>query len=69
MKTSGELKQRQRERQKRNMFRLAKKPTTLLVHHAFLYISLPSLHNYDVKLTGTHDNDVLFLFVNLGADL
>ena len=23
---------------------------TLHVHHAFLYISLPSLHNYDVKL-------------------
>ena len=23
--------------------------TTLHVHHAFLYISLPSLHNYDVK--------------------
>ena len=22
---------------------------TLHVHHAFLYISLPSLHNYDVK--------------------
>ena len=25
------------------------KTTTLHVHHAFLYISLPSLHNYDVK--------------------
>ena len=25
------------------------KTTTLRVHHAFLYISLPSLHNYDVK--------------------
>ena len=24
--------------------------TTLLVHHAFLYISLPSLHDYDVKM-------------------
>ena len=23
--------------------------TTLHVHHAFLYIYLPSLHNYDVK--------------------
>ena len=53
------------------MFRLAKKTTTtaLHVHHSFLYVSLPSLHNYDVKLTGTHDNDVLFLFVNLGAVL
>ena len=25
------------------------KKTTLHVHHAFLYISLLSLHNYDVK--------------------
>ena len=25
------------------------KTTTLHVHHAFLYISLLSLHNYDVK--------------------
>ena len=24
--------------------------TTLHVHHAFLYISLPSLHDYDVKM-------------------
>ena len=24
--------------------------TTLHVHHAFLYISLPSLHDYDVEL-------------------
>ena len=28
---------------------LGSKTTTLLVHHAFLYISLPSLHNHDVK--------------------
>ena len=26
-----------------------RKTTTLHVHHAFLYISLPSLHDYDVK--------------------
>ena len=26
------------------------KTTTLHVHHAFLYISLPSLHYYDVKM-------------------
>ena len=25
-------------------------PTTLHVHYAFLYISLPSLHDYNVKL-------------------
>ena len=27
-----------------------RKTTTLHVHHAFLYISLPSLHDYDVKV-------------------
>ena len=26
------------------------KTTTLHVHHGFLYISLPSLHDYDVKM-------------------
>ena len=29
---------------------LLSKKTTLHVHHAFLYISLPSLHDYDVKM-------------------
>ena len=29
---------------------LLRKTTTLQVHHAFLYISLPSLHDYDVKM-------------------
>ena len=38
---------RQRERQKTTG--LMSKTTALRVHHAFLYISLPSLHNYDVK--------------------
>ena len=28
---------------------LMSKTTNLHVHHAFLYISLPLLHNYDVK--------------------
>ena len=45
---------------------------TLHVHHAFLYISLPSLHNYDVKLPSfsfnegreRQDKDFLFLFLN-----
>ena len=38
------------------------KTTTFHVHHAFLYISLPSLHNYDVKmlLHETIRNDVDF---------
>ena len=29
---------------------LLRKTTPLQVHHAFLYISLPSLHDYDVKM-------------------
>ena len=29
---------------------LISKTTILRVHHAFLYISLPSLHDYDVKM-------------------
>ena len=29
---------------------LLRKATTLHVHHVFLYISLPSLHDYDVKM-------------------
>ena len=29
---------------------LLRKTTSLNVHHAFLYISLPTLHDYDVKL-------------------
>ena len=41
--------QRQREGQKSNRVRLKKK-TALHVHHAFLYISLPSLHDYNVKV-------------------
>ena len=40
--------QRQRGRQKSSS--LNGKTTTLHVHHAFLYISLPSLHDYDGKM-------------------
>ena len=29
---------------------LISKTTILHVHHAFLYVSLPSLHDYDVKM-------------------
>ena len=39
--------QRQRERQKSNK---SSKTTTLHVDHAFLYIALPSLHDYDGKM-------------------
>ena len=44
------------------------------VHHAILYISLPSLHNYDMKLpnfksplygVGEHHKNCRFLFLNL----
>ena len=40
------LRPRQRERQKKQLVKISK--TALHVHHAFLYISLPSLHDYDV---------------------
>ena len=45
------------------------KTTTLHVHHAFSYISLPSLHDYNVKFhvllrTGTKVNNFFFLFLN-----
>ena len=50
--TSGEFKilrrRRQRERQKSN--KLNRQTTTLHVHHALLYISLPSVHDYDGKM-------------------
>ena len=32
------------------IIRFINKKTTLHVHHAFLYISLPSLHVYEVKM-------------------
>ena len=41
---------RQRERQK--SIGWIGKTTTLHVQHALLYISLPSLHDYDVKMSG-----------------
>ena len=44
--------------------------TTYHTHHAFLYISLPSLHDYDVNIrreqtTWTYDDEFLFLSLNL----
>ena len=51
-RNSKELKQRQRRRQqerKKNAVGLISKTTTSHVHHAFLYIYLPSLHDYNVK--------------------
>ena len=40
---------RRRQRERKKLIGLMSKTTTLQVHHASLYISLPSLHNYDVK--------------------
>ena len=56
-RNSKELKQRQRRRQQEwkktqhsTVVGLISKTTTSHVHHAFLYISLPSLHDYNVKM-------------------
>ena len=53
---SKKLKQRQRQRQQEwkktqhsTVVGLISKTTTSHVHHAFLNISLPSLHDYNVK--------------------
>ena len=51
------------------------KTTTLHVHHAFLYSSLPSLHDYDVKMLDRKlyggrkqgMTNVYFLFLNLST--
>ena len=55
-RNSKELKQRQRRRQQEwkktqysTVVGLISKTTTLHVQHAFLHISLPSLHDYNVK--------------------
>ena len=65
-----ELKQRRRhrERQKSNRFRLAN--NNFARAHAFLYISQPSLHDYDVKVPNFtfcrgREHNFLFLFLNL----
>ena len=55
---------------------LLRKTTSLHVHHAFLYISLPSLHDYDVKMPNCkfyagrkQATTNLFLSLNLSAVL
>ena len=53
---------------------LISKTTTLQVHHPFLYISLPSLHEYDVKMPnftfcrGREHNTTTFFFLFLYFD-
>ena len=67
-----ELKQRRRRRQrKRHKSWQNGKTTTLRVRHVFLYIPLPSLHDYDVKMPNfsfcegrEHGNGFLLLFLN-----
>ena len=53
---------------------LLSKTTSLHVHHAFLYISLPLLHDYDVKMPSftfsggrKQTTTSFFLFLNLSA--
>ena len=54
---------------------LLTKTTSLHADHAFLYISLPSLHDYDVKMPSftfyggrkPSDDKLFFLFLNLSA--
>ena len=56
---------------------LLSKTTTLHVHHAFLYISLPPLQDYTVQRenasfyvlwsTYSSDDEFLFLFLNFSA--
>ena len=49
--SDGELTKlrRRQQRQRQKAIVLVSKKTTLHVHHAFLYIPLPSLHDYHVK--------------------
>ena len=53
---------------------LISKTTTLHVHHAFLCISLPKLHEYDVKMPnftfcrGREHNTTTFFFLFLYFD-
>ena len=44
-----EIRRRRRQRERQKTIGLIRKTTTLHVHHAFLYISLPSLHDFDGK--------------------
>ena len=52
---------------------LLRKTTSLHVHHAFLYVSLLSLHDCNVKMPNCKfmkdANESLFLFLNLSAVL
>ena len=45
----GRRRQRERKKKKKTIGLLSK-TTSFHVHHAFLYTSLPLLHDYDVKI-------------------
>ena len=70
--TQRRRRRRQRERQRSNRFRQAKQQLCTCIT-LFMYISLPSLHDYNVKLPnltfcrgrGTEDNDFFFFFWTL----
>ena len=56
---------------------LISKTTTLPVHHAFLFISLLFLHDYDVKMSNfvfygelsrASNDEILFRFLNLNKE-
>ena len=48
--TSVKTRRRRRQREPTKAIGLMSKTTILYVHHAFLYISLPSLHDDDIKM-------------------
>ena len=48
--TSVKARRRRRQREPTKAIGSMSKTTILYVHHAFLYISLPSLHDYDIKM-------------------
>ena len=68
--------QRQRQRERQTAVGLLSNTTSLHVHHAFLYISLPFLHDYDAKMPkfsfygGRKEatTKLFFLFLNWRAD-
>ena len=50
LKIRRRRRRRRRKRERHKTIGSISKTTILRVHHAFLYISLPSLHDYDVKM-------------------
>ena len=63
--SNGELTKlrRRQQRQRQKAIVLVSKKTTLHVHHAFLYIPLPSLHDYHVKWPNLIIIIIIFFFL------